>query len=165
MGTLDPVPAAVLPLFDALSRSPDPVFVTDRRNRIVSWNTSAERLFGFTEEEALGMQCASMLQGCDSHGNRYCSDNCPVTQLALRNETVRNFELRLVAKGGHEILAEQTRGVIQIDREFLLEAHIASLRTEVVPHQVGHLGGEKGECPPRRLVRSPHANWCVRRMV
>jgi PAS domain S-box-containing protein len=106
LGTPDPIPAAVLPLFDALSRSPDPVFVTDRRNRIVSWNGSAERLFGFTEDEALGMPCAAMLQGCDSHGNRYCSDDCPITQLALRNETVRNFELRLLAKGGHTITAD-----------------------------------------------------------
>jgi two-component system NarL family response regulator len=96
----------MVPLFEALSRSPDPVFVTDRRNRIVSWNASAERLLGFTAQEALGMPCASTLQGCDDHGNRYCSDNCPITQLALRNETVRNFELRLLAKGGHPILAD-----------------------------------------------------------
>jgi PAS domain S-box-containing protein len=95
-----------VPLFSALSKSPDPVFVTDRRNRIVSWNASAERLLGFTADEALGMPCASALQGCDSHGNRYCSDDCPITQLALRNETVRNFELRLVAKGGHVIVAD-----------------------------------------------------------
>lgn len=106
LGTPDPVPAAAVPLFDALSRSPDPVFVTDRRNRIVSWNASAARLFGFTAEEALGMPCAATLQGCDSHGNRYCSDSCPITQLALRNDTVRNFELRLLAKGGHAILAD-----------------------------------------------------------
>jgi PAS domain S-box-containing protein len=106
LGVPDPIPAAVLPLFDALSRSPDPVFVTDRRNRIVSWNASAERLLGFTAEEALGMSCASTLQGCDSHGNRYCSESCPITQLALRNETVRNFELRLLAKGGHAVTAD-----------------------------------------------------------
>jgi PAS domain S-box-containing protein len=61
LGTPDPVPAAVLPLFDALSRSPDPVFVTDRRNRIVSWNASAERLFGYAAAEALGMPCAATL--------------------------------------------------------------------------------------------------------
>ena len=106
LGVPYPVPASVLPLFEALSRSPDPVFVTDRRNRIVSWNTSVERLLGFTADEALGMPCASMLQGCDSHGNRYCSDECPITQLALRNETIRNFELRLLAKGGHAIVAD-----------------------------------------------------------
>ena len=106
LGTPDPVPAAVLRVFDALSRSPDPVFVTNRHTRIVSWNGSAERLLGFTAEEALGMPCAAVLQGCDSHGNRYCSENCPITQLALRNETIRNFELRLIAKGGHEILTD-----------------------------------------------------------
>jgi len=106
LGVPDPVPANVVSLLDALSRSPDAAFVTDRRNRIVSWNSSVERLLGFTGDEALGMPCASTLQGCDSHGNRYCSDSCPITQLALRNETVRNFELRLTAKGGHTILAD-----------------------------------------------------------
>ena len=106
LGVPDPVPASVLPLFDALSKSPDPVFITDRRNRIVSWNVSAERLLGFSSDEALGMPCASTLKGCDSHGNRYCSDNCPITQLALRNETVRNFELQLVAKGGQVVVAD-----------------------------------------------------------
>jgi PAS domain S-box-containing protein len=106
LGVSHPVPASVLPLFDALSRSPDPVFITDRHNRIVSWNASVERLLGFTAEEALGMSCASTLEGCDSHGNRYCSDDCPITQLALRNETVKNFELRLRAKGGHLVVAD-----------------------------------------------------------
>lgn len=106
LGVPDSVPAAMLPLIEALSRSPDPVFVTSRQNKIVSWNSAAERLFGFTAEEALGMSCAATLQGSDSHGNRYCSDNCPVTQLALRHETVRNFQLRLVAKGGRVILAD-----------------------------------------------------------
>jgi PAS domain S-box-containing protein len=106
LGYSDPVPAVVAPLFAALSRSPDPVFVTDRRNRIVAWNQSAERLLGYTEDEALGMPCASMLQGCDSHGNRYCTDQCPITQLAQRNETIRNFELHLVGKGGHPVLAD-----------------------------------------------------------
>jgi PAS domain S-box-containing protein len=106
LGFRDAVPAAVVPLFGALEHSPDPVFATDRHNRIVFWNSSAEHLFGYTADEAVGLGCAAMLQGCDSHGNRYCSDDCPITQLATRNETVRNFELRLVAKGGHPILAD-----------------------------------------------------------
>jgi DNA-binding CsgD family transcriptional regulator len=106
LGVPGPFPAEVVPLFASFAKSPDPVFVTDRRNRIVSWNASAERLLGFTEDEALGMSCASMLQGCDGYGNRYCSDNCPVTQLAVRKETVRNFELQLIGKGGRPVLVD-----------------------------------------------------------
>ena len=105
MGAPYDFPASVAPLVEALSNSPDPVFVTDRRNRIVSWNASAEHLLGFAEQEVLGTACAVTLQGCDGHGNRYCSDNCPITQMAMRNETVRPFDLRMRAKGDREIEA------------------------------------------------------------
>jgi DNA-binding CsgD family transcriptional regulator len=88
------------PLFESLARSPDPVFVTDRANRIVLWNKSAERFLGFTEEDAVGLPCAGVLRGCDVWGNRYCSDACPVTQMAARGETVRHFDLELRGKDG-----------------------------------------------------------------
>jgi DNA-binding CsgD family transcriptional regulator len=89
-----PVPEEALALFAALTHSPDPVFVTDRHNRIVFWNKSAERVLGYSAEEVVGSSCAAALQGCDVYGNRYCSDACPVTQIAVRNETVRHFGLR-----------------------------------------------------------------------
>lgn len=148
MGTPGSLPTSILPLVEALSRSPDPVFVTDRRNKIVSWNASVERLLGFTTEEVMGMPCASTLQGCDGHGNRYCSDNCPITQLALRNETVRNFELQLLAKGGRTILADVSVlhfAVPPPDLYFL--AHVIHPST-----RQSHPAGERepAEVPPPR---------------
>jgi len=88
------VPEEAAALLAALTHSPDPVFVTDRHNRIVFWNRSAERVLGYSAEEVVGSSCAGALQGCDVYGNRYCSDACPVTQIAVRNETVRHFDLR-----------------------------------------------------------------------
>ncbi len=87
-------------LFDSLALSPDPVFVTDRHNRIVFWNRSAERMLGYSAEEAAGVSCAGMLEGCDTHGNRYCSDTCPVTQMGTRGEPVHEFGLRVRTKDG-----------------------------------------------------------------
>jgi len=92
------LPEETRPLLAALTHSPDPVFVTDRRNRIVFWNGSAERMLGYTAEEVVGFPCAGALQGEDVYGNRYCSQSCPVTEMAIRNETVRHFDLRLRAK-------------------------------------------------------------------
>ena len=92
------VPDEVVPLLAALANSPDPVFVTDRQNRIVFWNLSAERMLGYSAEEVVGLSCAGALQGCDVYGNRYCSESCPVTQIAVRNETVRHFDLRFRSK-------------------------------------------------------------------
>jgi DNA-binding CsgD family transcriptional regulator len=92
------VPEEAAPLLASLANSPDPVFVTDRHNRIVFWNRSAERILGYTAEDVVGTSCAGALQGCDVYGNRYCSESCPVTQMAIRNETVRHFDLRFRTK-------------------------------------------------------------------
>lgn len=92
------VPEEALPLLAALANSPDPVFVTDRHNHIVFWNRSAERVLGYSAEEVVGSSCAGALQGSDVYGNRYCSESCPVTQMAVRNETVRHFNLRFRSK-------------------------------------------------------------------
>jgi DNA-binding CsgD family transcriptional regulator len=97
------VPEEALPLLAALANSPDPLFVTDRHNRIVFWNRSAERLLGYSTDEVLGFPCAGVLEGSDVHGNRYCGDTCPVTQMGARNEPVRHFDLRLRAKDRREV--------------------------------------------------------------
>lgn len=93
-------------LFEALTPSPDPVFVTDRQNRIVFWNLSAERLLGYTADEVVGAPCAASLQGCDNYGNRYCAEECPITQTAKRGESVRQFGLRFRARDGHVLLMD-----------------------------------------------------------
>ncbi len=91
-------PQEINGLFESLSLSPDPVFVTDRHNRIVFWNRSVERIFGHSAEEALGAPCHELLSGCDVHGNHYCSESCPIVQMAVRAEVIRRFNLWLRSK-------------------------------------------------------------------
>lgn len=55
-------------------------------------------MLGYSAEEAEGASCATLLQGCDVYGNRYCSDDCPVIQMAVRTQAVRHFDLRLRTK-------------------------------------------------------------------
>lgn len=104
-GAAPPEMAAV---FGSMEFSPDPVFVTDRHNRIVFWNRSAERILGFSASEAVGMPCAARLEGCDAFGNRYCSDNCPVTGMAARGESVNHFGLRLKGRDGDFVTVDVT---------------------------------------------------------
>ena len=87
-------------LFDSFTLSPDPVFVTDRFESVVFWNAGAERLLGYTADQIIGTSCAETLAGCDAFGNRYCSQNCPITQMANRGESVRHFGLRLRSRDG-----------------------------------------------------------------
>jgi DNA-binding CsgD family transcriptional regulator len=88
----------VRPFLDMIENSPDPVFVTDRQNHVVAWNRSVERLLGYGSHEALGMPCSALLEGCDGAGNRYCSEHCPLVDMAGRGDIVRHFDLRLRAK-------------------------------------------------------------------
>lgn len=90
-------------LLAALALSPDAAFATDRRNQIVFWNRSAERILGYTESEMLGRSCDAVLQGCDPSGNRYCWKDCPVVQIASRGETVRDFVLTLATKDARHV--------------------------------------------------------------
>jgi len=93
-----PVFNEIRPLLESLEQSPDPLFVTDRNNRIVLWNKPLERLLGHAESEIRGATCGAVLCGSDRYGNRYCVDPCPVVQIANRGETVHRFELRIQTK-------------------------------------------------------------------
>lgn len=97
------LPHGVAVLFAALGLSPDAVFATDRENRIVFWNRSAEQVLGYGEDEVVGLSCASLLQGCDVFGNRYCSESCPVAQMGARGEVIRHFDLHIRAKDGGDV--------------------------------------------------------------
>lgn len=83
----------LMPLFESLQLSPDAVYVTDSRNRIVFWNNAARVLFGIEEDEALGSRCHELLEGCDQFENLYCGEQCPVLRIANRGDAVRNFTL------------------------------------------------------------------------
>ena len=106
MASLTRLPPEVLGLFESLERSPDPVFVTDRRNRIVFWNQSAARILGRSGEETLGLACDRLLQGSDVFGNRYCSEECPVMRMAARGEAVKGFRMTFAAGASRSLTAE-----------------------------------------------------------
>ncbi len=139
------IPAAIAAVFSSLALSPDPVFVTDRHNRIVFWNQSAERILGYAPGEVVGKPCAARLEGCDAFGNRYCSESCPVTSMAARRESVNHFGLRLKARDGNVVAVDVT--ILNLGAadpgEFFL-AHI--LRTERI--ELPALQESDGNLPP-----------------
>lgn len=94
------------PFLDMLEESPDRVFVTDRHNRVIAWNRSAERLLGYTSDEAIGMACSDLMGGCDAAGNRYCTEHCPLVDMASRGDAVRRFDLQLRPKQGPPLFVE-----------------------------------------------------------
>lgn len=135
------------PIFRSLELSPDPVFATDRMNRIVFWNDAARAFLGFDAEEAVGADCTELLRGCDQFGNRYCSENCPIMQIANRGESVREFNLTLQTKDNRTL--EGSISMLQLragDDYFLLHILRGNNRRDVVRPS------EPSEPPRPRLV-------------
>lgn len=140
--------AEVAPLFSAVALSPDPVFITDRHNRIVLWNDAARRLLGFTEDEALGTSCDDLLAGCDPYGNRYCSADCPIMRMANRSESVRNFCLTL--RGKDDVLLAANMTVLQLRTSVPSDYFLAHILRPVVPQEPPRIvEPESPAVPPR----------------
>jgi DNA-binding CsgD family transcriptional regulator len=69
----------------------DAAFAVDQRGEIVLWNSSAEKMFGYSASEALGQWCWELLRGKDTYDNWYCSKCCPLREMAFHHEPVNEF--------------------------------------------------------------------------
>jgi PAS domain S-box-containing protein len=89
----DPAPELGVPTHDSATVT-DPwvgrlaasegMFVTDDRQRIVAWSSAAQRLLGFSPEEAVGRTCYQVVMGREPDGHPVCGRNCSVTRNARR---------------------------------------------------------------------------------
>jgi DNA-binding CsgD family transcriptional regulator len=141
-----PVTGEMSALFGSLMSSPDPVFVTDRHNRIVFFNKSAERILGYSAADVVGQPCAGSLEGCDAYGNRYCSDACPVTGMAARGETVNQFGLRLKHRDGDVVTVDVT--ILNLGARTPGDYYLAHiLRAEAIHLPAFHAGPGRTEAP------------------
>lgn len=149
-------------LFQALELSPDAVFVTDRANRIIFWNDSARSLLGFDVDEAVGSDCDQLLGGCDVFGNRYCSENCPIMQMANRGEVVHNFSLKIRTKHGEMLMAAAT--VVQLRSNHADEYWLAHILQAEQPRETPAIADA---APPKalHLVARESADARVRKLT
>jgi PAS domain S-box-containing protein len=99
-----------------LTLSHEPMFMWQLNGPIVFWNTGAERLYGFTSEEAIGQISHALLQ------TKFPVDfNEWIAQ--LQNELHWSGELRHVCKEGREVIVESSQQllddgtVIEVNRD------------------------------------------------
>ncbi|MBD3369870.1 diguanylate cyclase [Candidatus Fermentibacteria bacterium] len=81
----------------------DGVCVMDRSMRIVAWNRSAERISGYSEEEALGSVCCEgLFMHADDSGRLLCGSDCPVEKSVRANRSIRR-KVTLLHKDGYRV--------------------------------------------------------------
>jgi PAS domain S-box-containing protein len=78
----------------------DGMFVTDDRQRIVAWSSAAQRMLGFSADEAIGKTCFQVVMGREPDGHPVCGRNCSVTRNARRGRGTASYEVVAQARDG-----------------------------------------------------------------
>lgn len=76
----------------------DGVFTVDKQRKILWFNRAAERITGFTKENALGRPCYEIFKTELCQG-----ENCPLTKTMASGESIIDFEVNIATRKGHEI--------------------------------------------------------------
>lgn len=71
----------------------EPAYAVNRDGIIVAWNAAAGRAFGYPASEAVGRKCWELLRGRDAFGNQYCSERCPLREMAFQRRPVNRCRM------------------------------------------------------------------------
>ncbi len=81
----------------------DGVYFVDRERKITYWNAGAERLSGFSANQAVGKRCTNNFLGhVDDSGNPLCTTGCPLTKV-LSDGLTRETEIYLRHSNGYRV--------------------------------------------------------------
>jgi PAS domain S-box-containing protein len=92
-----------LELFNVLEGTSDAAFAVTDQGEICSWNKAAEKLFGYTAEEAINKTCGSVLEGLGPLGNPMCGENCSISHRADKRLEIPNFDLQVKTRSGRRL--------------------------------------------------------------
>jgi PAS domain S-box-containing protein len=87
-----------------LAHTADGVCAVDHAQRIVFWNTAAERLLGYAKDEVLGRACYEIFKTRSRPGCFECHTECVVIQATRCREFVPTFNLLTQTKARDTIL-------------------------------------------------------------
>ncbi len=87
-------------LFAFLENTTDGVFAVRESGEICFWSQSAQELFGYSEDEALGKTCSGILHGVGALGTQVCHDRCAELQCTLKAKPMPNFDLNVATRDG-----------------------------------------------------------------
>ncbi len=132
-------------IFDNAS---DAIVVTDKRQRIVYWNTRAEELLGHTARSAIGKPCYQVIGGCVTGaaggGSSLCGLSCPAMESARQRGSVEPITALVRRKDGEPV-------GVRVEHTFLYARQPERNDSFVVMHVLRELCSE--EQPPAAGLR------------
>lgn len=81
----------------------DGAYAIDADQRVVFWNAAAEKLLGYSTEEATGKRCWELLRGRTLRGELFCHRDCELFQALRRGESPPHFDLIFRHKDGSSL--------------------------------------------------------------
>lgn len=90
-------------LFTLLEGTTDAAFTVTEEGEILSWNKSAEKLFGYPRTAAIHKTCYEILEGLGPLGTRVCHKHCSVVECAGGNTEIPNFDMSVKAHSGKRL--------------------------------------------------------------
>jgi PAS domain S-box-containing protein len=81
-------------IFESIS---DGVFTTDRECRITSFNVAAERISGFSREEAIGRYCFDIFR------TELCHERCALRCTLQNGESVSSVRVTIITRDGRKV--------------------------------------------------------------
>ena len=102
-----------------LNSAPDAVVTLDSSHRVVEWNPAAERIFGYSQEEAQGRELDEMIthpEGAEEARNYTCRvlSGKPVDSVESVRYTKDNVPVQVLISGSPIIREGQLTGVVAI---------------------------------------------------
>ncbi len=94
-------------------RTSDGMFTVSTDQRIKSWNSTAEKLLGYRQDQVVGKKCYDVLCANASPGRVKCNRGCVVVTNAAKGRTTRDFDLECKTSDGE---------TVQINMSILLPA-------------------------------------------
>jgi len=82
---------------EILNRIPDGLFTTDQEWRITFFNPAAERITGFSADDAVGMYCKDVFK------NTICESDCALKRAVTIGGTVHNLEFEFTNIDGRKV--------------------------------------------------------------
>jgi PAS domain S-box-containing protein len=91
-------------IFDSIS---DGVFTTDRECRITSFNRAAERISGFSREQAIGSFCFDIFR------TQLCNQRCALRTTLTNGEHVANVRVSIITRDGRKLPISVTTSILR----------------------------------------------------
>ena len=114
------------------------VFTVDREFRITFFNAAAERITGFTAEEAVGRNCHDVFHAT------FCGLDCPLRQSLRAGRRVQNVEIDILSREGRRATISVCTAPL-VDSSGAFQGGVETFRD---------VGAPRGK---RRKTENPHA--------